>query len=666
METGLRGSGRKLLTAIAGSANHEADIRRSLVESLYASPTSLAIGALSGLLLSIAIAHISHDPVMTGCAVVISLIALARTISATFYFRKLKTRVAKDYRLWELAYELGAWGYAAMLGALALVTLLRSDDPAIHILSVSLATGYSAGISGRNAGRVKIAVGQTCLALMPTVAGLWLEGYFGYRILAIVLFIMIFAMRDITQTTHRIVVEALRGKQEKTLLAAKFERLARYDSLTGVENRAAMQTRLRELFDADKRNRDALAILWIDLDRFKEINDSLGHIVGDALLCAVVERLSLLLDGRGHLARFGGDEFMIMCPNANRAEAQEIAREILASLDQGVAAAGNILHITASIGIAVGPQDGREADELMQHADLALYEAKAKGRNQAMPFAWSMKERFDRIHEIETGLRSAIERNELVIKYQPIFEVETGRIAICEALLRWNHPTLGVVSPGEFIPIAESTGAIEQITHWVIREACRTAAQWPDDVRVAINISPASLRTGELPSAVIAALMESGLPARRLELEVTESIFLHDDGQTHQMLRELRRIGLRLVLDDFGTGYSSLSYLRSYRFDGIKIDRSFMEGITTSPEDQAIVYAVGHLAEKLHMEMVAEGIETVDQLDYVRRSGIHNVQGFLMSEAQSESIISDMVARNVTIEGAIQAKAERKRTAARA
>ena len=183
---------------------------------------------------------------------------------------------------------------------------------------------------------------------------------------------------------------------------------------------------------------------------------------------------------------------------------------------------------------------------------------------------------------------------------------------------------------------------------------------------MAINISPASLRTGELPSAVIAALMETGLPARRLELEVTESIFLHDDGQTHQMLRELRRIGLRLVLDDFGTGYSSLSYLRSYRFDGIKIDRSFMEGITTSPEDQAIVYAVGHLAGKLHMEMVAEGIETIDQLDYVRRSGIHNVQGFLMSEAQSESIVSDMVARGVTIEGAIQAKAERKRAAARA
>jgi len=666
VETSLRGSGRKLLTAIAGSANHEADIRRSLVESLYASPTSLAIGALSGLLLSIAIAHISHDPVMTGCAVVISLIALARTFSATFYFRKLKTRVAKDYRLWELAYELGAWGYAVMLGVLALVTLLRSDDPAIHILSVSLATGYSAGISGRNAGRVKIAVGQTCLALLPTVIGLWLEGYFGYRILAIVLFVMIFAMRDITQTTHRIVVEALRGKQEKTLLAAKFERLARYDSLTGVENRAAMQMRLRELFEVDKRNRDALAILWIDLDRFKEINDSLGHIVGDALLCAVVERLSQLLDGRGHLARFGGDEFMILCPNANRAAAQEIAHDIMTSLEQGVAAAGNILHVTASIGIAVGPQDGREADELMQHADLALYEAKGKGRNQAMSFAWSMKERFDRIHEIETGLRTAIERNELVIKYQPIFDVQSGEIAICEALLRWNHPTLGMVSPGEFIPIAESTGAIERITHWVIREACRTAAQWPGDVRVAINISPASLRTGELPSAVIAALMESGLPARRLELEVTESIFLHDDGQTHQMLRELRRIGLRLVLDDFGTGYSSLSYLRSYRFDGIKIDRSFMEGITTSPEDQAIVYAVGHLSEKLHMEMVAEGIETVAQLDYARRSGIHNVQGFLMSEAQSECIISDMVARGVTIEGAIEAKLAQKKAAARA
>ncbi|MGD9811712.1 MAG: putative bifunctional diguanylate cyclase/phosphodiesterase, partial [Sphingobium sp.] len=262
---------------------------------------------------------------------------------------------------------------------------------------------------------------------------------------------------------------------------------------------------------------------------------------------------------------------------------------------------------------------------------------------------------FHRIHEIETGLRRAIANREMALHYQPIFDVQSGRIVICEALLRWNHPTLGAVSPGEFIPVAESTGMIEQITHWVIGEACRVAASWPEDVRIAINISPASIRSGDLPRTVVEALMETGLPASRLELEVTESIFLNDDGQTHHMLRQLQNIGLRLVLDDFGTGYSSLAYLRNYRFDGIKIDRAFMKNIAVSPQDQAIVSAVGLLASALDMEIVAEGIETSEQLNYARDAGIHNVQGYLMSAAQVAEVTTDMIRRCVTIGDAMAA-----------
>lgn len=652
----MRKLGRILLEGVIGQEAREADIRRALVESLYASPTSLAIGALAGLMLSLAIAWISRDPAMTIFAVIISVIALARTISAIIYYRKLKNGRGGIYRLWEMVYELGAWAYAGMLGVLALVTLVRFDNPAIHILSVALATGYAAGISGRNAGRIKIAVGQTCLALLPTALGLWLTGDFGYRILAVVLIAMVVGMMEITRTTHNIVVEALRGKKEKSLLATKYERLARYDNLTGVENRMAMQMRLRDLFDGDHQNQDALAILWMDLDRFKEINDSLGHMVGDALLVTVVERMGAVLDGRGHIARFGGDEFVILCPEVGREEARAIAEEILLGFDHGVDVGAHHLAVTASIGMAIGPQDGRDAEELMQHADLALYQAKAEGRNRVVGFAWSMKERFHRIHEIESGLRQALAQEELELHFQPIFDVKSGRIAICEGLLRWNHPSLGAVSPGEFIPIAESIGLIEPITQWVIRRACHAAAQWPDDIRVAINISPASLRYGELPRAIVAALMESGLSARRLELEVTESIFLHDDGQTHQMLRELQKIGLRFVLDDFGTGYSSLSYLRSYHFDGIKIDRSFIQHIMESREDQAIVSAVGHLAEALGMEIVAEGVETAEQLNYARDAGIHNVQGYLMSAAQPLAVVNSMIARETTIGDAMASK----------
>ncbi|MEO8723772.1 MAG: bifunctional diguanylate cyclase/phosphodiesterase, partial [Sphingobium sp.] len=405
--------------------------------------------------------------------------------------------------------------------------------------------------------------------------------------------------------------------------------------------------------------------LWIDLDRFKEINDSLGHMIGDALLRAVVDRFSSTLDGRGHLARFGGDEFVIICPEMDRASAQTIAQEIIAIFQHGIEVGAHNLPVTASVGLAVGPQDGRDSDELMQHADLALYQAKQSGRNQAISFTWSMKERFHRIHEIETGLRRALENDELTLHFQPIFELSTGRIALCEALLRWDNPALGAVSPAEFIPIAESIGVIEQITEWVLQRACEAAADWPDDVRIAVNISSSLLKSGDLAANVVAALLHTGVSARRLELEVTESIFLEDNAHTTQILRDLQRIGLRLVLDDFGTGYSSLSYLRSYHFDGIKIDRSFMAGIEASREDQAIVRAVGYLAADLGMEIVAEGIETEGQLQYARNAGIHNVQGYLMCKAESRLLVTDMITRGVTIGDAIAVRS-RRRVATRA
>lgn len=625
-------------------SGQDADVRRSLVESLYASPASLTIGAVTGVAVGLVNCTLSPSGPVRIVVALLCLVATLRVVSAIFFHRQLVRGTAVASRSWEVAYELGAWCYSGLLGLMAFVTLTGSPNPVTHMLSVSMATGYAGGISGRNAGRVQIAIGQVCLTLLPTALGLWLQGSTGYRVLAVAMIMMVLGLAEISSTIHRIVLQALIGKREKSLLAEKFKRLARFDSLTGLENRMAMQMRLREIFEHNHKRNDAVTILWMDIDRFKEINDSLGHIIGDQLLRNVAERLNEVVQDRGRIARFGGDEFVIICPDMDRLTAAGLAQEIISYFSHAFDLGDNQLQVTASIGYAVAPQDGRDMDELMQHADLALYEAKRGGRNRATSFNWSFKERFNRLHGIETGLRRALDYGELKLLFQPIIDLESGRISACEALLRWDHPILGPVPPSEFIPIAEGMGMIESITAWVLRQACLAAASWPDDVRIAVNISPASLKSAELPANIIAVLLETGLPARRLELEVTESIFLDDSGQTNAILRDLQRIGLRLALDDFGTGYSSLAYLRSYRFDTLKIDQSFMAGVSANAEDRAIVRAIGSLARELAMDTVAEGIETADQLHHAQEAGFTDVQGYLFSRPIPLDKITGLIA----------------------
>ncbi len=634
----------KLRAHLAPDTQQSAEVQDSLVKSLYASPASLMIGALAGGALSFVVAYHADRAEITTIAALIFLVAITRSVSAVYFLRQLAHHEGPTRQTWGLAYELGAWGYAALLGLLAFSTLILTGDASLHILSVCLVAAYSGGIAGRNAGRVHIAVGQTCFALLPTSLGLCIAGGLGYWVLATMLFLMIFAMAEITRTTHRIVVEALQGNYEKSQLAAKFERLARFDSLTGVENRMAMQMRLRELFDQRGSDQDPMAVFWMDLDRFKEINDSLGHIIGDQLLCTVAARLSHALDGRGHVARFGGDEFILICPGANRALAEEIAHDVMAEFGHDFDVSGYHLTVTASMGIAVAPDDGRDSEKLLQHADMALYQAKRTGRNRHAHFDWAMKERQNRTYELEMGLRSAMANGELLLHYQPIFDTVTGKIAICEALMRWDHPTMGRISPSEFIPVAESCSLIESITAWALEQACRDAMQWEEHVRVAVNISPALIKSDGLPRAVIAALMGSGLKAKRLELEVTESIFLEDSGSTSLILSELQRIGLRLALDDFGTGYSSLGYLRDYAFDTLKVDQSFMRSVGEEGRDRAIAQSVAYLAHSLDVETVAEGIETEEQLRYARELGFSNVQGFVLSRPMPADDLLKMMA----------------------
>ncbi|MEC3949009.1 putative bifunctional diguanylate cyclase/phosphodiesterase [Sphingobium sp. HWE2-09] len=622
-----------------------AEVKDSLVKALYASPASLLSGAVSGGSLGLVVAYYAQLTPITVISALILIVGISRSISAVYFQRQLAHVDKPASPIWGAAYELGAWAYAALLGLHALATLTMTNTASLHVLSIGMVASYAGGISGRNAGRVHVAIGQTCFSLLPTSVGLIMAGGLGYTVLGVLCFLMIFAMAEITKTTHRIVLEALLAKNEKAMLAQKFERLARFDSLTGVENRMAMQMRLHDLFEQRTSDYEPMAILWMDLDRFKEINDSLGHIVGDQLLCQVAERLTSATDGRGHVARFGGDEFIIICPHGDHVVAEAVASDVMREFSSPFEVSGYSLSVTASMGMAVAPADGRDGDELLQHADVALYQAKHNGRNRHSRFNWSMKERQNRIYELEMGLRSAVANGDLRLHYQPIFNTQTGRIVICEALMRWTHPQLGPISPAEFIPIAESSSLIEPITTWALERACQDAMAWDDDVRVAVNISPALIKSDGLSRAVMGALLKAGMRARRLELEVTELTFLEDDGHTHLILAELRRIGLRLALDDFGTGYSSLGSLRTHAFDTIKVDQSFMRGVGENPRDRAIAQSVAFLAHSLDVETVAEGIETEEQLRYAREVGFTNVQGFVLAKPMPADALLELMAQ---------------------
>ncbi|MFL6843710.1 MAG: putative bifunctional diguanylate cyclase/phosphodiesterase [Allosphingosinicella sp.] len=616
------------------------EVRRSLVETLFVSATSLGAGAVAGAACSTAVALASGDPWLTVMAVAIALTGALRLAHAAF-FHRVDTLDARESARSETVYEIGAWAYALLLGLNALLTLILSDNALYHMLAAVLTTGYAAGICGRNAGRPVIAIGQLALASAPMSVGLFMSEDPLRWVLGGVNCAFIIGMVDVTLQTYSAVLKAMTATQEQKRLTERFERLARFDAMTGLENRGSFQERLQvELAAVNDGQAGELAVLWIDLDRFKEINDSLGHPVGDRVLCTVARQLASIIDGRGSVARFGGDEFVLLARGDKPYFAEELAREVMRGLSVPIGIEGASIHVTGSIGGAVAPGHGTEADLLLQHADMALYHAKANGRNDFCLFETSMHDEFHQKRKLEGALKEAIEKGELEVYYQPIVDLKTNKISCCEALLRWHHPELGMVSPGTFIPLAESTGLISPISHWVLYEACAAASKWPEDVSVAVNMSPAVLKDLHLSHMILSALYRSGLAARRLELEITESVLLEENAQSNSLIREFQRIGLKLSIDDFGTGYSSLTYLKKYRFDKIKIDTSFIADVTKSREARAIIHALVGLAAELDMEIVAEGIETETQLGYVTGARCTAAQGFFLGRPMTCAAIS--------------------------
>src|SRR3954466_7473825 len=428
--------------------------------------------------------------------------------------------------------------------------------------------------------------------------------------------------------------------------AERIAHMAHHDPLTGLPNRAAFTMQFATVLERSAATGSAFAVMCIDLDRFKEINDLFGHPAGDRVLREVSNRLSAAVKGE-FVARFGGDEFTIIVQGLEQPTvAASVAESVLSAMSKDLEIEGQSIAIGVSVGVALYPQDGENAAALLSNADAALYRAKAEGRGTIRFFASEMDQQLRAKRSLQHDLRSALERNELRLFYQPQ-ATTSGEVTGFEALIRWQHPKRGMVPPVEFIPIAEESSLIISIGEWVLREACTEAASWPRPLKIAVNLSPAQFKQGDLPTLVHEILLQTGLSPSRLELEITEGFLIGDFTRALSILRRLKALGVRIALDDFGTGYSSLSYLQSFPFDKIKIDRSFITNVQSSVESAAIVRAVIGLARGLNVPVTAEGVETTEQLEFLSREACNEIQGYLIGKPCPIAAYSEMIGRGV-------------------
>jgi diguanylate cyclase (GGDEF)-like protein len=497
-----------------------------------------------------------------------------------------------------------------------------------------------------------------------------ITGFAGLLLLVLLLLIgmrLIRPLRDLTAVIHKIagghdqqnlphldrgdelgtVARALRSLQEqtkeRTRAEAQISHMAQHDALTGLPNRVLFQQEMERAL-ARVHHDGPFAVFCLDLDRFKSVNDTLGHPVGDALLVEVARRLKTCIRDDDMVARLGGDEFAILRrTNHSQTDAPDLAERIILELSAPCHVPGHTILVGSSVGIAFAPGDAGDAVNLLKAADMALYRAKNDGGGIYRMFEPGMDANMHARRLLEIDLAQALSNNEFQVYYQPIVNLDDYEVTGFEALLRWNHPTLGLVSPADFIPIAEETGAITPIGAWVLRTACADAARWPGEIKVAVNLSPVQFKSKTLVADVALALKASNLPAHRLEVEITETVMLQDTTATLEILNQLRAFGVRIAMDDFGTGYSSLSYLRRFPFNKIKIDQCFIQGMSEEQESMAVLRAITGLGTSLGMTTTAEGVETLEQLCRLREEGCSEVQGYFFSKPKPVEEVAGML-----------------------
>lgn len=601
---------------------------------------SLVIGALTGLIIAFYTAYSIDDAALQSVAYALAAVVAFRfaIIVAHRFLRR------EDSHTLELLFEIGAFAYAVAIGAMATLAIVEGVNPLAQMVLTVYAVGYATAIAPRNAGRPVIALVQMLLILGPISFALLASEAPLAHALGIVALLHIPSVTIITLKVYGSLRNSITSAQANAELAHEMQELARTDVVTGLANRAGLDHAVAETIEQIDEG-TSLALIWIDLDRFKEVNDLLGHPVGDKVLRGVANRLLEVSPDGSTVARFGGDEFIVFCPVDDMKHAELIASEIHFEIMCPMRVDGELLEIRASLGVAIIPDNAVDADQLMQRADLALYHAKVGGRAQTCFYDPSMSRDLVRRREIEAELRIAIQRDELSIFFQPIVDLETGRIRCFEALVRWFHPEKGELSPGEFIPVAEETGVIVTLGNWITVQAARVAATWPEDVTLAVNLSPLQIRAPGAALGIKNALREAGLDPHRLELEVTESLFIEDNHSTSAFIEELSALGVRFALDDFGTGYSSLGYINKFPFSKIKVDRSFVSGSQAGQKSDAIIQAVAKMGATLGMDIVAEGLETPEQVKTVRDAGCNLGQGYHFSRAVPDYLAAMLLAQ---------------------
>ncbi len=610
-----------------------------LVQVLYRTPKSIFGATIVSLLVMAIATAMSGDPAFEYFFAGFVLVGGARI--GTIYLYNCAQHAVEDRAAttrWECAALLNAWAFAGLVGLSGAYAVVRHPGTDVELLINTCVMGYIAGISSRNASRPIISIGQVSLTAFPFTIGLLLSADVVHVVLAVFLGVLYVSIIMICRSVFDNFVSGYHAFR-------KIELIAHRDTLTDLWNRTAFIGLLEKRLSSSHEKGEMVGLVLIDMDRFKDVNDTFGHQTGDLVLKEAGDRIKSVVRPADEAARIGGDEFVVMLAGASESETLLVAQRILAKLAEPFAT-GIARHICgASIGYALAPGDGSTIEELFRNADLALYEAKQAGRGLIVRHSKSITQRYDRRVQLEHDLQRALENREFELVYQPIVDPRSGRAICCEALLRWNHPRRGQISPMEFIPIAEATELVVPIGAWALATACEEARRWPAEIKLAVNLSPVQFRRGrDLVKMVVDALESTGLPARRLDLEITESVLIEDSAAVHAILKELRDFGIGISLDDFGTGFASLAYLNDFPFSQVKLDRKFSQGIEESPRTAAIIGGIAKITRDLHIELVAEGIETEIQCERMRRFGIIAMQGFLFCRPMPAHELQQIIA----------------------